>query len=1048
MSGGFVHLHTHSHFSLLDGAASPEALVRRAAQLGMPALALTDHDAMFGAVRFYRAAREAGVHPVIGLELTVGPGAHHVTLLAENNDGYRSLCRLSTAAMSAPASGGPEPAGGRPAAPGRPVPLELLWEAGDGLIVLSGCRRGIIPALLRAGRRDDARREAVRFLERFGPERFFIELQDHGLPGQAELNRALAELADELGLGVVATNNVHYAARGDAEAHDALLALGAGARLDDPDRLRFGSAEYYMKSPGEMQRLFRERPDALENTVRIAQRCRVELELGRVRLPKFRPAGAEGGSRGAGPEASASAGPGGGAGPGAADRILAERAWAGARSRFGGRIPAAAEERLRHELDVIAGMGMADYFLLVADIVQRARELGIPVGPGRGSAAGSLVAYSLHITDVDPLQYGLVFERFLNPQRLQMPDIDVDVCDTRRDELLREVRERYGRERVAHIAAFGTLAARAALRDMGRVLDVPAATVDRAARMVPAEPGMTLAEAQRRFPALQRLRAENERTERWFRLAEAVEGTPRHLSVHAAGIVIGDGPLAGRLPLVAAEDGAVVTQYPMEDVEALGFLKMDILGLRTLTVVDQAKKLAAAAGRAVPDPLPLDDEAVYAALNRFGTEGVFQLETPMFQRLAERLRPDRFSDLVALVALGRPGPGERVDDFIRRRHGRQRVVYHHPLLEPILEETYGVIVYQEQVMRIAVDVAGYSPAEADLFRRAISAKSAEALQSQRERFVAGAEANGVPAGVAGRIFDELAAFAGYGFNKSHSVAYALLSYETAYLRTHYPAEFFAALMSSWKHNPQRLARYAAAARRMGVRVLPPDVNTSPAGFGVVDGAVAFGLEGVRHVGRAAAEAIVAARADGPFRSFADLVRRLPGGIARRRLFESLIEAGACDSLGESREAMLRAAAGQGGPPGAGAVGQTSLFQGIRARSDSSDTIESAAPLVIDAGAEAAAHFPALKRLLAAYPGPVPVVLRVDTGDAWVAIRPAGPGVAPTPELMQKLNEEVGRGRLRRVLRRGGRRRRASGSGAAAPAPARRAGPQSGPAYEG
>lgn len=992
MSVPFVHLHVHSHFSLLDGAAAPEALAARAAALGMPALALTDHDALFGAVRFYRAAKEAGVHPIVGLELAVGPEGRHVTLLAADETGYRNLCRLSTAAMS----GGPSetPGSGARGTGSRSVPLELLWEAGDGLIVLSGCRRGLLATPLLAGRPEEARRVAARFRDRFGPDRFFVELQQHGRPDDEELTRRLAALADELQLPVVATNNVHYLSSEDAEAHDVLLVLGAGARLADPQRPRFPTREFYLKSPEEMQRLFAHRPEALENTLRIAERCQVDLGLGGRRLPRFFP-----------DEAAAAA-------------ALRQRACEGARRRFGDPLPEPVAARLEHELGVIAGAGLSDYFLLVAEIVELARRRGIPVGPGRGSAAGSLTAYCLFITDVDPLEHGLLFERFLNPQRLQMPDIDVDVCDVRREELLAEVRRRFGADRVAQIATFGTLAARAALRDVGRVLDLPAGEVDALARLVPDEPGVTLAEAKRRVPALAQAAAGGPGA-RLLALAEAVEGTPRHMSIHAAGIVIGDKPLAGELPLVQAAGGAAVTQYPMEDIQALGYVKMDLLGLRTLTVLDNVRRAVRARGVPVPERLPLDDQRVYEALRRYGTEGVFQLETPMFQRLSERLGPRRFADLAALLALGRPGPAERVDEFIRRRNGQAPVRYHHPKLAPILEETYGIIVYQEQVMRIAVEVAGYSPAEADLFRRAMSAKDPAIMAAQEDRFVAGAVAGGVPEPVARRIFGELAAFAGYGFNKSHSVAYALLSYETAYWRTHFPAEFFAALLSSWRGHPQRIARYVAAARKMGVQVLPPDVNTSPADFAAAGGAVAFGLSGLRHVSEAAAQAIVAARRDGPFTSLADLARRLPSRFAHRRLFESLIEAGACDGFGVSRSELLRQL--ERLDAGGGAVAQTSLFggEGAAARpaekqecagSDFSATINEGEPLVLSVPAGAARHFPALRRLLEAHPGPAPVLLRIDAGDRTVVVE-TGLKVAPTAALLDKLKREAARGRI-------------------------------------
>lgn len=1068
MNDQFVHLHTHSHYSLLDGTASPDALVARAAELGMSAIALTDHHAMFGAVRFYQAARSAGIHPVLGLELVVGDGGHHLTVLAENDVGYRNLCRLSTAAMAerplayqgggagaidtARHAGGhgPDPApnpgarvlgptgtddvnlgltriydanpgltridgadvgptstyGTGAGHPGQSVDPAFLRDAADGLIVLTGCRRGRIPALLARGRFEDAKQAAAELCDWFGSDRFFVELQDHGLPGQTELNRSLIRLAGELDLGIVATNNVHYVQRADAGAHDALIALGAGVKLADERRPRFGSNEFYLKSAAEMGALFGEVPESLTNTVRIAERCRVELDFGRMRLPTV--------------------------GGGVTDEVLAERAHAGARERFGEPLPATVVQRLEHELSVISALGLPNYFLLVADIVARARELGIPVGPGRGSAAGSLVAYCLHVTEVDPLEHGLVFERFLNPDRVQMPDIDVDVSDTRRDELLEDIRRRYGRDHVAQIATFGTLTARAALRDIGRVLDVPADTVDKLVRLIPNEPNVTLAQAQQQTPALTRARAADKRVDQLFQMAEAVEGTPRHLSVHAAGIVIGDGPLASELPLIHTSADATVTQYPMNDVQALGFLKMDFLGLRTLTVIDDTRKLVARVGKTVPNHLPLNDAAVYEAMHKFGTEGIFQLETPMFRRLVERWRPTEFSDIVALLALGRPGPVERVDDFIRRRHGRAPVRYHHPKLEPILAETYGIIVYQEQVMRIAVDLAGYSAGEADTFRRAMSAKQPDVLAAEQVRFVQGAVVNGLQETVAERIFSELETFAGYGFNKSHSVAYALLCYETAYLRTHFPAPYFAALLTSWRNNPQRIALYVAAARRLGVKVLRPDVNTSPVDFMVDGDAVAYGLEGVRHVGRGAAEAIVAAREEGPFASFADFCGRLPGRYAHRRLLQSLVQAGACDAFGETRAEMLQALdrvlpVDRGGRMSSVAA-QTSLFgHGAPGRDPRrSDTIGGSGtnesddandPIVIELSVHAAPHFAALRRLLAAHEGRVPVWLRLSTTNGQVMIQVDDAlSVTPNESLFDQLRSGIACGWLTRVTR--------------------------------
>ncbi|OUN01475.1 MAG: hypothetical protein BAA04_09925 [Firmicutes bacterium ZCTH02-B6] len=963
MGADFVHLHVHSHYSLLDGVSSPGELVQQAAALKMRALALTDHDALFGAVRFYRAARQAGVHPVIGCELAVAPTGHHLTVLARDERGYRHLCRLATIAATAAASrtGGPAGAG----APGTGgVTRDDLWRWGDGLVVLSGCRRGEIPALLAAGRREEARTAARAFRDRFGSDAFFIELQDHGDPGQADLNRELVQLAADLDLPLVATHNVHYAVRSQAAAREALLRIASGQhKPPEPD-----SGRLYLATAEEMAARFAHVPEAVTNTLRIAEMCQVELAATALRLPAFPPE-----------EKSP-------------DQLLERLVREGAAERYGQPLPADVEERLRHELAVIRRMGLASYFLLLWDAVGWARRHGIAIGPGRGSAASSAVVYCLGITAVDPIAHGLVFERFLNPDRAAPPDIDIDVCDSRREELLHYIRDRHGPERVAHIAAFATLAARAALREMGRALDVPKEEVDRLAALIPAEPGATLAESEASVPALAEALREPH-LERLWRLAQAVEGAPSHLSIHAAGIVVGDDQLEGQLPLVYTASGQRVIQYPMEDVEALGYLKIDFLGLRTLTVIQRCRELVALRGGRVPDPLPLDDRAVYRMLARGGTEGVFQLETPVFRRLAEQLRPDRFSDLVALLALGRPGPAQRIDSFVRRRHGREAVTYAHPRLEPLLAETYGVILYQEQVMRIAMELAGFSPAEADLLRRGMSKKQPELLAQTRVRFVAGATARGVPQAVAEQVFADLERFAGYGFAKSHSVAYALISYETAYLRCHFPAEFMAAQLSSVRGNPDRVARYVAACRRMGVRLLPPDVNASMSDFTVTaDGAVRYGLGAVKHVGYTAAEAIVAARGERPFRSLADLIQRVPSRYLPRRVLEALIEAGACDGLGQSRRELL-AQLGQVAMEVSGsnraAAAQTSFFGQPPAPAASapvSDMLGVDVPaLVVEITRDAA---PQLERLLAVlnrFPGEAPVILRVKEPGAHVDV---------------------------------------------------------------
>ncbi|HLT58866.1 MAG TPA: DNA polymerase III subunit alpha [Limnochordales bacterium] len=1014
MGVAFVHLHTHSHYSLLDAVPAPEELVARAAALGMPALALTDHDALFGAARFYRAARAAGIHPIIGCELTVGPGGHHVVVLARDDTGYRHLCRLATLAASAAVGGRGTDGGGRAGGPGYPaagVDREALWRWGDGLIVLSGCARGEIPSLLAAGRRDEARAVARAYRERFGPDGFFIELQDHGLPQQAALNRELVQLAADEGLEVVATHNVHYTVPEQAAARAALARLATGGRAaGGTAALPSDDGARHLASAQEMARRFAHWPAALRNTVRIAEQCQVELAQGGLRLPAFAP---------------------GGRSP---DELLARLVEAGARRRYGQPLPGPAAARARHELAIIQRMGLASYFLLLWDAVRWARQQGIAIGPGRGSATSSLVAYCLGITDVDPLAHGLVFERFLNPDRQAPPDIDIDVCDYRRGELLEYIRRRHGPERVAQIATFATLAARAALREMGRVLGVAPEAVDRLVRLIPGEPGMTLAAAAAAVPALERARQDPEVAQLW-QLAQAVEGVPSHLSVHAAGIVVGDGPLEDQLPLVHTGPDTRLIQYPMADVEALGYLKVDFLGLRTLTVIQRCRELIAARGGTVPDPLPLDDGAVYRMLSQEGTDGVFQLETPMFRRLTAELQPQAFSDLVALLALGRPGPAQRIDAFLRRRHGREPVRYLHPSLAPVLEETYGIILYQEQVMRIAMDLAGFSAAEADLLRRGMSKKQPQLLAEARERFLAGAKARGVPTAVAAAVFAELERFAGYGFAKSHSVAYARISYETAYLRRHFPAEFMAALLSSVRGNPDRVARYVAACRRLGVRVLPPHVNESDSDFTVTpDGAIRYGLGAVKHVGHGAAAAIVAARGQRPFRSLQDLVQRVPGRLMPRRVLQALIEAGALDGLGPGRREMLAAvdrlgaATGGTAPPpaqvsmfaaaGSAAAPPAAAAAAIGESGPVFDMLDGGSPaLVVEITGEAAPHLQRLVQVLRRFPGDVPVIIRVWVQGAAVTVL-AGNGVrvAPTDGLLAALADLAQEGWLKGAAR--------------------------------
>lgn len=906
MAPDFVHLHVHSHFSLLDGCTPPEGIPKTARALGQRAIALTDHGVLHGVVPFVRSAEALGVKPLLGCELYVAPRSrfertprtagegrgYHLTLLAESDRGFENLSLLSSRGFL-------EGYGDRPR-----VDKELLAAHSEGLIVLSGCLEAEIPTLLRRGEYEAARRAAGWFAEVFGEGRFFLELMDHGLEEEKRVNEGLIQLHRETGLPLVATNDAHYASASDAKVHELLLCVQAGKRLTDRDRPRLPSDQYYLKSAAEMERLFGSVEGALDNTVAIAERCSVTVDFSGRHLPRY---------------------------DGAADSLalLRSEVLAGARRRYGSPLPERAAQRIAHELEVIEATGFADYFLIVWDLVRFAKERGIAVGPGRGSSASSVVAYALGITDVDPLAYGLLFERFLNPERVTMPDIDIDFCYERRWEVLEYAIERYGRERVAQIGTFGTFAARAALRDVGRLLGLPDATVDRVAKRVPPGPGATLAEAAA-SPSLRREMEEREEVKRLVETALRIEGTPRHLSVHAAGIVIGPWPLEAKAPLCRTPEGTTVTQYPGEDLEALGFLKMDLLGLRTLTVLSKAVALIHRNRGIELDlaRLPLDDARVYAALSRGEAEGVFQLETGMFQSLLREVKPREFSDLVAILALGRPGPMARLDDYLRRRRGEVEAAYPLPAMEKILEETHGIMLYQEQVMQVAVEVAGYSAGQADLLRRAMGKKRPEIMAEERERFVEAAASRGVDAQVASGLFDEMARFAEYGFAKSHSVAYALLAYQTAYLKVHYPQEYLAAQMSSVMGTSGRVSRYLGECRRCGIPVFGPDVNASGAEFSVEDGAIRFGLAAVKNVGRALAEAICEEREKGAYRSLEEFCDRLGGPLLTRKALESLARVGAFDELGVGRaEALARIEALAPGGPSPRRPGQEALFFG-------------------------------------------------------------------------------------------------------------------------
>ncbi len=881
---GFVHLHTHSDFSLLDGAQRLPALVRRARELEMPALALTDHGNLFGAIEFYKTARAAGIRPILGCEAYVAYGSrrekprqwadyYHLVLLARNDKGYRNLLKLTSEGFLTGFHFRPR------------IDRELLAAHGDGLLALSGCLKGEVPQLLLADRFDAAVRCVQEHQEIFGREHYYLELQQHGIPAEAKVGARLPELAAATGAPILITNDSHYLRREHAEAHDVLLCIQTGKDREDPQRFRFQSQELYFKSANEMLQLVPEHPEYLENTLAAADACHLELELGRFLLPHFPiPPGF------ASPEAY----------------LEAE-----SRRGFQGRYPEggdALEARLRYELDVIARMGFAGYFLIVADFIRAARERGIAVGPGRGSAAGSLVCYCLGITDVDPIQHGLLFERFLNPERISMPDIDIDF-DERRGEVIEYVKQKYGRDNVCQIITFGTMAARAVVRDVGRVLRLSYAETDRLAKMIPTLPGMTLGKALDTVTEFGEMRNPVHPQHELLQIAEILEGLVRHASIHAAGIVITPTELVHHVPLYRSQKDEVTTQYGMTALEDVGLLKIDFLGLRTLTVLEMAVQRVRETHGIDIDwrRIPLDDPGTYALLRQADTVGVFQLESAGMRDLLRKIAPDRFEDIAAINALFRPGPlkSGMVQDFIERKHGRRPLESLHPKLVEILRETYGVILYQEQVMRIASELAGFSLGEADLLRKAMGKKKRDVMEAQRSRFVQGAVRGEVDRVLAESIWEQIEHFAGYGFNKSHSVAYAVISVQTAYMKAHYPAEYLAASLSSEMSDTARIVVLIEDCRRRGVPLLPPDVNTCYVDFRVRDGAILPGLGAVKNVGSGAIEAIVQARDEGgPFRSLFDFCARVEARSWNRRMLESLVAAGAMDSLPGNRAQKL------------------------------------------------------------------------------------------------------------------------------------------------
>ncbi|MCR4442578.1 MAG: DNA polymerase III subunit alpha [Peptococcaceae bacterium] len=880
----FVHLHTHTCYSLLDGAAKIPDLVRQAAALGMKALAITDHGTMYGVIEFYKEAKKAGLKPVIGCEVYVAPRSFrdrvsglddspfHLVLLAENQEGYRNLLKLVSLA-------GLEGFYYKPR-----VDKELLRKHARGLIALSACLAGEVPSLILAGKEEEAKKAALEYREIFGENNFYLELQDHGLAGQPKVNSGLVSISRQCAIPLVVSNDVHYLRREDAPVQDILLCIQTGKTLQDQDRLRFETDEFYLKSADEIKLLFGDYPEAIKNSEAIAERCRVDFTFGESRLPSYQVPGGH-----------------------TADSYLAELCRKGLQKRYG---PATGEQekRLDYELATIKKMGYSSYFLIVWDFIRFAREKGIFVGPGRGSAAGSVVSYCLEITDIDPLKYDLLFERFLNPERVSMPDIDIDFCFERRGEVIEYVVRKYGADRVAQIITFGTMAARAAIRDTGRAMGVPLPLVDKVAKLVPPEPGMTIARALEVSPELVELAEQDDSVKELLRVARALEGIPRHAGTHAAGLVISPEPLVEYLPLQRTSEGLICTQFDKDTVEEIGLLKMDLLGLRTLTVINNAVLLVEKSRGIKVDlsAISLEDEKTYQLLSEGDTIGVFQLESSGLRAILRELKPRTFEDVIALVALYRPGPlgSGMIEEFIRRRHGEVEVSYLHPALEPVLKTTYGVIIYQEQVMRIASELAGFALGEADLLRRAMGKKKPEIIAGLRQQFVEGAGEKGIDQGTAGKIFDLMEYFAGYGFNKSHSAAYALLAYQTAYLKAHYPVEFMAALLTSVMESKDRVPFYIEECRQKKIAILPPDVNESAENFLVSGDKIRFGLAAIKQVGHQAIEAIIKEREQGRFSSLQDFCERVDLTHLNRRMIENLIKAGAFGSVPGTRAQLL------------------------------------------------------------------------------------------------------------------------------------------------
>ena len=890
----FAHLHVHTEYSLLDGSNKIKEYVARVKELGMTAAAITDHGVMYGVIDFYRAARAAGINPVLGCEVYVAPGSrfdktavgrdedryYHLVLLAENNTGYANLMKIVSRAFTEGYYYKPR------------VDYELLETYHEGIIALSACLAGEVQRNLARGMYEEGKKAALHYEQIFGKGNFFLELQDHGIPEQRTVNQQLMRLSQEIGIDLVATNDVHYTYAEDEKPHDILLCLQTGKKLADEDRMRYEGGQYYVKSKEEMAALFPYAPEALENTQKIADRCHVEIEFGVTKLPKFDV-----------PEGFTSW------------EYLNKLCFDGLKRRYGKDPDPALVERLNYELGVIKSMGYVDYFLIVWDFIHFAKSNGIMVGPGRGSAAGSIVAYTLAITNIDPIRYQLLFERFLNPERVSMPDIDVDFCFERRQEVIDYVVRKYGKDRVVQIVTFGTLQARGVLRDVGRVMDLPYAFVDSIAKMIPKELNITLDKSLKMNHELKKLYDEDTQVKELIDMSKRLEGLPRHTSMHAAGVVISQKDVDEYVPLALGADNNVVTQFTMTTLEELGLLKMDFLGLRTLTVIQDAIRLVekSTGVKLVTEKLNYNDKAVLDYIGTGKTDGIFQIESAGMKSFMKELRPQSLEDIIAGISLYRPGPMDFIPQYIKGKNNPESITYDCPQLEPILKPTYGCIVYQEQVMQIVRDLAGYTLGRSDLVRRAMSKKKAAVMAKERQNFVYGnAEegvkgciANGIDEKTANQIYDDMTDFAKYAFNKSHAAAYAVVAYQTAFLKFYYPKEFMAALMTSVMDNTTKVSEYILACRNMGIPILPPDINEGYSGFSVSGNGIRYGLSAIKSVGRAVVDVIIAERENGGlFKSLEDFVSRMSNKEVNKRTLESFIKSGALDTLPGTRKQKL------------------------------------------------------------------------------------------------------------------------------------------------